>query len=40
VTGVNPSIGRILQISGLHKLVKEYRDVNEAVKKLIVSNDL
>jgi len=34
VVGVNPSIERILQISGLHKIVKEYPDVTQAAKKM------
>ena len=34
VTGINPSIDRILQISGLHKLVRVYGDVNHALKKM------
>lgn len=34
VVGVNPSIQRILQISGLHKIVKEYPDVVKATKKM------
>lgn len=34
VVGINPSIERILQISGLHKIVKEYSDVAQATKKM------
>lgn len=34
VTGTNPSIERILQISGLHKIVKQYHDVNKALVEL------
>ena len=34
VVGVNPSIERLLQISGLHKIVKEYPDVAQAAKKM------
>lgn len=38
VVGVNPSIERILQISGLHKIVKEYTDVMQATKKMREAN--
>lgn len=34
ITGANDSIGRILLISGLHKLVVRCEDVNEAVSKI------
>lgn len=34
VAGANESIQRILLISGLHKIVKTYGDVNEAVKAI------
>jgi stage II sporulation protein AA (anti-sigma F factor antagonist) len=34
VVGINDSIQRILLISGLHKIVRTYEDVNQAVKSL------